>query len=343
MAIRTAFIIALALKSVNLESNNVQHSLAMNADCVHRDAVFDQLNAAMTEVGMSGADILRESAALDQAIQAGTGYVTIENGSYIFNNVEGGFVTPAEQTLFQKFVEIFRQLRECLGEAFNLVQGMNLWEQLNALLLASGLVGFATQCVNLGRAAGNCAVITAGQLSSIATYAGNTTLNGIRSLTNNIFRTNTADEQARTRDDDDDDDDDETKKIVKNILKGLTIKISERQITNKIKINPSVPFYSIIPNDLDPIILQLLQENPPKPMRDLRSYKITEEDLSQGWYVSDSELTNKYSNTGKFHKSSGGKRLKSKKRKTKSRSSKKRRHYKTKKRVYRSTRFRTHR
>jgi len=50
----------------------------------------------------------------------------------------------------------------------------------------------------------------------------------------------------------------------------------------------------------------------------------------------------------KYRRPSGGRRSKrrrnkSSKRRTKSRSSKKRRHYKTKKRVYRSTRFRTHR
>jgi hypothetical protein len=324
----------LALKSVNLETNVGQHSLAMNADCVHRDAVFANLNAAMTEAGYSSANILQESAALDAAILSGQGFVTMEHDGYIYHpdNTQFNFNSQEEQTLFQQFLVIFRQLKNCVGETFELLRGINLWEQLNALLLASGLVGFATQCVNLGRAAGNCAVITAGQLSSIAAYAGNTTLNGIRYLTNNIFRTNTADKPAHTRDDNDDDDDDETKKVVKNILEGLTFKISQQQMTNK-RINKSETFYSIMQNKLDPIILQLLKDNPPVFPRDLKKYRI----------VSESQISDVgYDSTGGRRKSKKT-RTKSKRRRTKSRSSKKRRHYKTKKRVYRSTRFRTHR
>jgi hypothetical protein len=342
MAARTAFVIALALNSVNREQSQQivnPSGLPMNADCVHRDQVFANLNTAMTEAGLTSADILRESAALDAVLEAGQGFVTMnQDGSYIYNNnSEPKFsFSQEEQTLFQKFVEIFRQLKNCVDGTFELLRGMNLLEQLNALLLASGLVGFATQCVKFGNAIGTCAINTADHVRYITTSAGNATLNGIRYLTNNIFRTNTADERAHTRDDDDDDDDDETKKIVKNILRGLTLNISQQQINKKI--NPSTPFYSI-QGDLDPIISQLLRDNPPNPKYTAKT------EIKKSRINSESQLSNyDYDSTGgrprtKRRRNKG----KSSKRRRPHKSSKKRRHYKTKKRVYRSTRFRTHR
>ena len=348
MAVRTAFVIAMALNIVNKDSNIVQHSLAANPDCVHRDAVFDQLNAAMTEAGYTNADILRESAALEQAIQDGTGYVTIENGSYIYqpnNNIPFNFNSIEEQTLFQKFVEIFRQLRDCVGGTFELLRGMNLFEQLNALLLASGLIGFATQCVNIGRAAGTCGYKLGSGFVGMTCKAARYTVEIISPFLYNNEEKEKGSGRERERGGES-----EIVNIMEEIIKNIEgVNIDEKIITKEETISAFkiyIEEHKINENSIGYDSLINIAHMFGVLKRDL---------LKVGLIRSDSEpvghgsfLPGAYDSTIGYNSSGGRPRTKrrpykSKRRRTKSRSSKKRRHYKTKKRVYRSTRFRTHR
>ena len=104
-------------------------------------------------------------------------------------------------------------------------------------------------------------------------------------------------------------------------------------------------------NEISPEIIQILKDNPPKPIRALITHKFVTPNSSQELEFINSTIESSIINpdTGQPYNTGGRPRTKrrrtksSKRRHIKSRSSKKRRHYKTKKRVYRSTRFRTHR
>lgn len=163
-AARMGLLMALALNTVNQQQPQARVNppgLSMCPDSIHRDTVFINLQAAMTAAGLTQGDILREKAALDAAIDAGQGYMTqdMETQAYIYNpgNTQFNFESPQEKNIFTQFVEYFKQIKSCIGGTLQLIKGMNLWEQINALLLASGLVTFTTQCINLGKAVGSCA------------------------------------------------------------------------------------------------------------------------------------------------------------------------------------------
>jgi hypothetical protein len=317
MAARTAFVIALALNIVNREQSQQivnPSGLPMCQDSVHRDQVFANLNKAMTEAGLTSADILRESAALDAALEAGQGFVTMnQDGSYIYNNnnISEPEISQEEQTLFQKFVEIFRQLKNCLGGTFELLREMNLWEQLNALLLASGLIGFATQCVKLGSCVADFSYSVANATLGAVKYAKELLVGGIQVSKKG-----------------------KTEAIIKTTLNGLITEAETNRIDSHTNIGPQLYQKLINMNEISPEIIQLLKNNPPVFPRDLLRYRTVSESQTSDWGIIDGgrPRTKRRRNKGK-----------SSKRRRPHKSSKKRRHYKTKKRVYRSTRFRTHR
>jgi hypothetical protein len=334
MAGRFAIIAALALKFVNEPQNQAimnPHGVSICQDSVHRNDVFEQLKTAMTEAGYSSADILRESDALDEDVANQWGSVNFEEGVYIYTpNVGQQHFSQDEQTLFQQLVEFFKQMKNCIGGTIKLVQGMNLWEQLNALLLASGLIGFATQCVNLGRAAGNCAInfgeMSYNTLKRLVKGNGNgndsivlkssqnkKSIYRFQGIVDKVISLNNSNALFK-------------KGLVRQTLRNMLSVIEKIHISENKKNNPLNSIIDV--NEVSEKVWALLRANPVKFITNDIRYRYKEEDDD-------------------FNIDGGRKSkrrpYKSKRRRTKSRSSKKRRHYKTKKRVYRSTRFRTHR
>jgi hypothetical protein len=56
---RMGLLTALALNTVNLNTQITSLGLPMTSDCVYRDAVFEQLKDAMAKVGLTSADHYR--------------------------------------------------------------------------------------------------------------------------------------------------------------------------------------------------------------------------------------------------------------------------------------------
>jgi hypothetical protein len=333
-AARVGLIAALALKIANDPRNQAimnPQGLPMNADCVHRDAVFANLNTAMTADGLTSADYLRQAAALDEAVANKWGSVNFEHGVYTYRPNDGHQqFTQEEQTLFSRLVDFFKQIKNCIGGTIQLVQGMNLWEQLNALLLASGLVGFATQCVNLGRAAGNC-VINIGNLSynTLKLLVNSRSKNNIGvvsstipNISSNLQRFKNSVKMVISLN--------KSNALFKNGLVRQTLRnmlsVIEKKHISKNEKNQAL--HKVIKVDeVSKEVWELLRTNPVKFITNDIRYRYKEEDDDFNFGGRPRTKRRPY---------------KSKRRRT-NRSSKKRRHYKTKKRVYRSTRFRTHR
>jgi hypothetical protein len=139
--------------------------IQLTNDSIDRDAVFAALKKAMEKY--SPADFLQQAAALEQAVAAGEGTLSIapENGAFIYtvNQVQQIYplpLSPEELGWIQKCNLFFSDFKNGYLLTISHIQGLSFWEKINAfssaVLLAMGAVGFAANCINAGQALINC-------------------------------------------------------------------------------------------------------------------------------------------------------------------------------------------